>query len=209
VFTVVFEGIDAGTANLDLDETDDAFGMAPPGGASNNIHASALNDGSVTVYDATTVTGRIDLQGRADDTGAVMTFDTGSSLGYGPFTFSTSDYWGDISASGVAHPDTYAITVTMPRYLDVTVASGKSVDITSDGQILSTLVLLGGDANDVDGIDISDASIIGGQFGNSGGGITDPGADINADDTIDILDLVLMGGNFGLMSDTAYASWTP
>ena len=62
--------------------------------------------------------------------------------------------------------------------------------------MLSTLVLLGGDANDNNEIGIGDASIIGGQYGNSGSGITMPKADINADDVVDILDLVIMGGNF-------------
>ena len=212
VFKVVFEGLDAGTVDLDLDETDDAFSMAPPGGGSNNIYASALNDGSVTVYDVTTVTGRIDLQGRADDTGAVMTFAKGSGADgphYGPFTFSTSGYWGSISASNVVYTDTYDITVDMDLYLNVIITSTKSVTITTDDQVLTTLALLGGDADDSDNIDISDTVIICGQYGNSGSGITDSRADINADDAVDISDLALMCGNYGKDSDTAYASWTP
>lgn len=212
VFEVVFEGLAADTVYLVLDETDDAFAMSPPSGGSNNIYASLLDDGSVTVYDATTVSGRVDLQGRADDTGAVMEFSlVGTTRGYGPFTFSTSDYWGDISASDVVH-DTYAeITVSMDRYLDVTSASVKTVAIASDNKVLSTLVLLGGDANDSGVIDMSDASIIGSQFGNGDGGppITDSHADINADGVVNILDLVLMGGNYSKTSDTYSSSWTP
>lgn len=213
VFIVVFEGKVAGTVPLNLDETDDAFAMSPPSGGSNNIYASLLDDGSVTVYDSTTVTGRIDLQGRANDTGAVMTFGTSSGVGYGPFTFSTSTYWGSISASGVVHDTGYPITVSMARYLDVTSASGRTVNITSDNQVLTTLALLGGDANDDNEIDIGDVAIIAGQYGNSGAGITIPGADINDDDVVDISDLVLACGNYGKQSkdaaNNAYASWTP
>ena len=213
VFKVVFEGLNAGTVDLNLDETDDAFSMAPPGGGSNNIYASALTDGGVTVYATTTITGRIDLQGRADDAGAVMTFEPGSGPDgphYGPFTFSTSVYWGSVSASNVVYTDTYDITVDMDLYLNVTITSTKSVTITTDNQELATLHLLGGDADDSDNIDISDTVIICGQYGNSGSGITDSRADINADDVIDTSDLALMCSNYGKESATAYAtSWTP
>jgi hypothetical protein len=95
----------------------------------------------------------------------------------------------------------------MDRYLDDTVASGKTVGIGSAKTALSKLVLLGGDANGDDVIDIGDAAIIGGQFGMSPP--TNPQADINADNTVNILDLALMGGNFGKDSATAYATWTP
>ena len=211
VYTVVFQakaGAGGSTADLNLDEADDAFAMVTPSGGSNNVYASALDDGEVTIYDATTVSGRIDLQGRPDDTGAVMTFGTGSDRAYGPYTFSDSGYWGQISASAVVYEDTYAISVEMDLYLDVTASSSKDVTITGDDQVLATLVLLGGDANDDDTIDVSDATIIGSDYGNSGTGM-DYRADINADDIVDILDLVLMGGNYGLASDTAYGGWTP
>jgi len=210
VFTVVFQGVASstpGSVTLDLDGADDVFGMAPPSGASNNIYAAALTDGSVTVYDTTTVTGCVDLQGRANDSGAGMTFAAGTGVGYGPFV-NTSTNSCTVSLSNVVW-DTYPVTVSMARYLDVTVASGRSAAITADNQVLSTLVLLGGDAYDDDIIDISDATIIGGQFGNIGAGITDTRADINNDGTIDIFDLVLMGGNYGKTSATAYSGWTP
>ena len=186
--------------------------MLPGYGSSTNIYASALTDGSVTVYDATTVTGRVDLQGRPDDTGAVMTFTIGSDVGYGPFVFSTSTYWGSISASNVVYTDSYTITVGMARYLDVTatITSTNSVTITTDNQVLTTLALLGGDANDDDEIDISDIAIIGGVYGKaSGDSGWDARADINADDVIDISDLVLTCGNYDKKSVDAYASWTP
>jgi hypothetical protein len=208
VFEVEFQGIDAGSVALDLDEADDAF-AGPAGSASNHIYASLLDDGAVEVFDATTVTGRIDLQGRADDAGAVLAFAQGVNQGYGPYTFSTSDYWGDISAADVVD-DTYGVTVSMDRYLDVTTASGITVDITDDDQVLSTLVLLGGDADGSNLIDISDAGIIGSAYGSSPGDTNwDASADINGDGTVNILDLALMGGNYNADSATAYAGWTP
>jgi hypothetical protein len=208
VFEVEFQGIDAGSVALDLDETDDAFASIP-GSASSNLYASLLTDGAVEVFDATTVTGRIDLQGRADDAGAVLAFAQGVNQGYGPYTFSTSDYWGSVSGSDVVD-DTYQVTVERDLYLDVTSALNITVDITDDNQVLSTLVLLGGDANDDNLIGISDAGIIGGAYGSSPGDTNwDPSADINGDGTINILDLVLVGSNYDMDSADAYGSWAP
>ena len=207
VYTVVFEGVASGLVPLNLDETNDLFAMAPPSGASNNIYAAALTDGSVTVLASTTVSGRVDLQGRPNDSGALMTLTVSPGPGSGPYAFAASDYWGSISQSGVI-TDTYAITVSMPRYLAMTVASAKLVTISAD-KVLTTLTLFGGDANDSGNIDVSDAAIIGGQYGKSGAGITDIRADINNDGIVDIFDIVLMGGNFGFNSASAYSSWTP
>jgi len=205
LFQVTFQGVAAGVSALDLDETDDAFNMKPPDGASSNIYASALPDGSVTVYPIFTVTGRIDLQGRADDTGAVMTFGTGTNQVYGPFTFSASDYWGSISANNVVE-DTYPITVSMDRYLDVISASGKSVAISAAKTALNTVVLLGGDATNDEFIDVLDLTAIGGAFGTiDDDSYWNPNAVINADDVVNILDLVLAGGNF----DATSPPWTP
>ncbi|MCC7358804.1 MAG: right-handed parallel beta-helix repeat-containing protein [Anaerolineales bacterium] len=203
VVQVVFQGLASGVSPLDFDATDDQFGMSPGYGSSNNIYAAALTDGSVTILDATSATGRIDLQGRANDSGAVLTFAVGNTQGYGPYPFSTSDAWGAISAAGVVQ-DTYNITVSMARYLDVTLASGKSKVVGATPATLADLVLFGGDANDDDAINIGDASIIGAQYGTVGSN-----GDINADGTVNLLDLVLMGGNFDKTSAMAYSSWTP
>ena len=211
VFEVVFEGLDPGLVDLDLDEGDDTFGMAPPSGASNNIYAALLDDGSVEVLASDGVSGRIDLQGRADDTGAVMDFAAGAAYSY-DYTLSTSDYWGAIGASDVVQ-DEYGITVSMQRYLDVTGASAKSI-IIAGPKALSTLVLWGGDVNNSgagDGaIDSSDAGIVGGAYGTvPGDTFWNEHADINADSAITISDLVILGGNYGKASATAYVGWTP
>jgi hypothetical protein len=205
IYKVTFRGLAAGTSGLDLDDTTDAFAMAPPSGASTNIYAHDLVDGQITVYAVDGVTGRIDLQGRTDDTGAQMAFGLGYSYGYGPYAFSASDYWGAVSVSDVVW-DEYDITVTMERYLDVTLSSLKSKEITGP-TALADLVLWGGDANGDDAIDIGDAGILGGAYGTSPPSVAN--ADINADNAVNILDLVLVGGNFSKESATAYASWSP
>ncbi|MBN2551070.1 MAG: right-handed parallel beta-helix repeat-containing protein, partial [Anaerolineales bacterium] len=202
VYTVVFQGVAPGVSPLAFDATDDQFAMAPPYGGSTNVYAAALTDGSVEVFDAFTISGRIDLQGRPNDTGAVMSFGIGLNQGYGPFVFSTSDYWGAISATGVVE-DTYGITVSMARYLDVTIASAKSALIDA-ARTLATLVLFGGDANDDDIIDLGDATILGGQYGTPG-----PNGDINNDGIVNLQDLVLVGGNYLKATASAYAGWTP
>ena len=57
-------------------------------------------------------------------------------------------------------------------------------------------MLLGGDVNDIPGVEIGDLSAIGGLFGTP---ITaDTGPDVNGDGWVNIFDLVLAGGNFGL-----------
>jgi hypothetical protein len=172
--------------------------------------ATQVTNGAIEILATSDVTGRVDLQGRRDDNGATFAFGVGSGELYNPGS-KTTDYWGAFSFKDVTE-DTYAITVSMNRYLDVTVASGRSRTLLNeDSPTLSTLVLLGGDADDSDEINILDASIIGGQFGKTPP--DDPRADINNDGIVDILDLVLVGGNFDKQSkvatDNAYAAWTP
>jgi len=77
VYQVTFQGVAPGTVVLDLDQTDDRFAMARLWRQYQHL-CRALTDGSVTVFDALAVTGRIDLQGRPNDTGAVMSFGVGS-----------------------------------------------------------------------------------------------------------------------------------
>jgi hypothetical protein len=80
----------------------------------------------------------------------------------------------------------------MALYLDRT-ATGMTVvygmTTTAD------FVLLGGDANDDDTINIVDIGIIAVNFGTSG-----PAGDINADGTVNIVDIAGAAVNFGLSS---------
>jgi hypothetical protein len=207
VLTVVFEGTAAGVAHLNFPEDSDTFAMAPPSGASNWIYASALGETTVTVYELAGVSGRIDLQGRADDSGATLSFAEGDNQGYGPYA-GTTGYWGTVTLSDVVY-DSYVVTVSMERYLDVTVASGKSFTVDELSETLATLTLFGGDTDGDGAISTGDAATIGGAYGTiPGDAAWQADADINADDAVDVLDLVILGGNYDLTSVTAYA-WTP
>jgi len=88
----------------------------------------------------------------------------------------------------------------MARYLD----ASATVNVEGDTLTLNTAVLLGGDVDDKDGIEITDLSSIGGKFGETVNPATTP-EDINYDGLVDILDLVLAAGNYGLTS----SPWTP
>ncbi len=97
---------------------------------------------------------------------------------------------------------TYDVYIEMPRYLD---ACATGIVVGAEGRVLAQVKLLGGDANDDDIVDILDMTLIGGQYGLSGGEITKPNADINDDGRVDILDLVLAAGNY----TSTYSPWTP
>ncbi len=199
-FTVVFHGAGAGVSALHFNPANDLYSMAPPSGASTKVFPAALNDGQVTVMNAFTISGRIDLQGRADDSGTVMTFHPGV-LGYG-YTSTAANFWGE-AGFGAVVADDYPVTAVMPGYLDVTLSSNRVATIGLS-RSLSLLVLLGGDANDDNLINITDAQLAGLQYGSSGAG-----ADINGDGVVNMLDLALISVNFLKDSATAYGTWTP
>ena len=145
----------------------------------------------------TTVDGVVDLQGRDDDSGAVVDPAAGAVYGWDAVAYTTGA-WGAYTFANMTD-DTYVISIEMPRYLD----ASASVSVSGDNQSLSTVILFGGDANDDDIIDVSDATIIGGEFGHTPP--VDARSDINNDGTVDILDLVLMGGNYSLST----SPWSP
>lgn len=145
--------------------------------------------GSITVIGQGTIAGTVRLQARSDHSGATVAADGTSTTTNAAGAYSLTVWEG-----------TYAVTVEMPRYLDaqragVVVTTGSTVTLTQ-------VILLGGDANDDDAIDVSDAAIIGGEFGKTSG--FDARADINNDGQVDIVDLVLMGGNYGSASPVAW-----
>jgi hypothetical protein len=188
----------AGTSTgATIDVTTSSVKLSAVGGV--NIFVNSVTDDSLTILGTTTVQGVVDLQGRDNDSGALVDPSTGGTYGYNPAPVTTGS-WGTYSFSNMTD-DTYTFTIEMARYLDASAV----VVVGGDTKTLNKVVLLGGDATDDDHIDISDAGIIGGQFGRSGGGITDTRADINNDNMVDILDLVLMGGNY----EKLISPWTP
>ena len=178
------------------------------------------NDGQVHITGIAKYRGFIDLQGRGDDSGGVITvYDQQATSGSTALAQGTSDAGGGyvtdyISPYLLTVGSTYWFQVDAPLYLPTTVkypslasdwAHSKVLD-TRPYTDLETVVLLGGDATNDDYVDISDASCIGGAYG--GAPVvcgTDGSSDVNADGQTDLLDLVLMGGNFGLDA----SPWTP
>lgn len=88
----------------------------------------------------------------------------------------------------------YIVVASAPSHLKI----GFTVSVTADGQTiqLNAATLPAGDTDDNGMVDVSDASLIGANFG-----IAAPpapaGADLNLDATVNIRDLVLVGGNYG------------
>ena len=158
------------------------------------------------VYDNLTVTGRISMQGRWYSGGVPVEFG-GSSLGFGPYTSTSTDVFGSANFSFTnVGDDTYVFTTNQPRYLNVT-GSSKTFDV-NPGLVMTPLELKGGDANSDNTIGVADASIVGTDYGKSSG-FANVNSDINFDGKVNIFDLAMVGGNFNLTSATAYTSWTP
>jgi hypothetical protein len=218
LYTVTLQGKAAGTSDLAF--YDDAmFGMSPASGPSSNIYASDLEDGAVLVRDHFTVTGTVSMQGRTVRSGIEIILAATTLPGpYGPFdTVSTAPISHNVTLLNVVE-DVYDITISHARYLDVTLASDKTVDVNA-ATTLNPIELKGGDVNN-DGqgdgvIGVSDASVIGTMYGNPDN--LAPlvlHGDVNFDGVVNIQDLALVGGNFDLSSDVtslnfAYGGWTP
>ena len=195
---------DQATANIILTDNSVKFGAKP----GVDVYVDRATDGNVIVIGSVGVGGAVDLQGRSNNSGATVDLGIGSSHSYNPSSVTSGDS-GHYGFSQV-WADTYVITIAMDRYLDVTSALARSVTATGDNVVVNELTLLGGDANNDEEIEISDASAIGGAYGETPGGTHwNANADINADNVVDILDLVFMGGNYGLIPSIAYSTWTP
>jgi hypothetical protein len=181
-----------------LDLVDTSVRLGAPDGI--NIFIDSITDGSLTILGTTTVAGRVDLQGRANESGAVVDPAAGEAYGMDPSPVTTG-IWGTFSFTSLTD-DTYVFTIEMPRYLD----ASAEVVVAGGTLTLTPVLLLGGDVDDDDVIGVNDASAIGGAFWTTpSDGLWNANADINDDSRVDILDLVLMGGNYGLTS----SPWTP
>jgi hypothetical protein len=182
IATITFHGLQVGTSPVQFTDLLLADSNGQP------IEAEIF-DGSVSVTDAGNIDGIIQLQGRSDHSGVnVCAWETGS-----PVECALTDASGyyELQVEG----GIYTVTADIERYLDsekigVFVAAGGTTT-------LSTVTLLGGDANNDCTVNILDLSFMGARYTLSCG---DPGwdenADINNDCTINILDIVLGGSNY-------------
>lgn len=182
------------------------------------------NDGQIIISTLANFTGFINLQGRTDDSGAVIQvygaapkagavlLAQGASVSSGAYTTAYeagqqltvgTRYWFQVDRA-LYVPTTAMKTITglLPavpddwqNYADLLVRP-----LTT----LNTVILLGGDATDDDMIELSDAVCIGAQYGSAAPVACGTGADfgagtsadVNGDGKVDLLDLVLMGGNY-------------
>ena len=183
VASFTFEGVGEGSSPMTFDSTllSDTNGEA--------ICANASDGNLDVVISACTFSGIINLQSRADDSGAMFTV-VGGSAG----TFSTTtDALGYYELTVPA--DTYDVFAEMDRYLD----GERTGEICPAGGVNQPpqVTLLGGDTNDDCVINILDLSFMGSRFMTSAGDANyDLMADINDDGEINILDLSVTGGNF-------------
>jgi len=176
---------------------------------------------SLTIKGKGFVAGTVDLQGRpnpapsvSDDSGATLTIDTDTGTpGIQPpdlypaagVSSSAAGAWGPQKAAAGTYVGA-AIKASKERYLDLTCTTNLVINSDGATTTLNLVTLPGGDANDDQKVDISDAGIIGGEFGKTPP--TDARADINNDNTVDIFDLVLMGGNYTLGDTSPLPTWT-
>lgn len=179
------------TTGIAIDPT--SVRLAAPGGV--GIRPDSLAGDSLTILGATAVSGVVRLQGRGDWSGAQVDALPGATFGTDPAAV-TTDAWGRYAF--LATDDRYIVIVAMARYL----SARAEVEVGGGSTTLSTVELLGGDADGDGRVGINDITSISGLlFGAKVDAAATP-ADINADGWVDILDLALAAGNYGLNSST-------
>ena len=204
-------------------------GYGAPSVAQRNITDG--DDGKLIINAVANYTGFIDLQGRPNDSGAVLRVysvaDKGSSveLANGTSTAGGGYTTAHLSPQVLLLNNTYYLNVDRELYLPTTVMYTDPALIPpvlaptnwEDAKRLSTrpltnlamVFLLGGDAVSDNLIDILDAGCIGNAFNPSLPSSSTCGgqgsSDVNGDTYTNILDLTLMGGNFTLN----VSPWTP
>lgn len=205
LFKVSFKGNSGGLSSLQVNSTDPKFTAS--GGTLSKILPSVLEKRTIEVLSSWPITAAVNLQGRSNENGAVITLGVGQLFGAGPVTFPSTNSSGSTMVSDV-FPDTYQITVGMPLYLDVIASSNRFVTLGAGKTNITSLFMLAGDANDDNIIDVVDAVAVANR--NKAlctAGSNCPDFDLNG--TINVLDLVFVGNNYGKTSATAYESWTP
>ena len=178
------------------------------------------NDGQINITGIAKFTGFVDLQGRPNDSGALVSvynqsatsgatlLANGTSVSSGKYT---TNYVGpNLLTVGT----TYYFQVDRALYLPTTVKYPSLAANWAQSKLmtvrpltsLATFVLLGGDGTNDDTIDINDGTCIGNAYGNPPAVCNVTGSsDVNGDGTTSILDLVLFGGNYGASA----SPWTP
>jgi len=187
-----------------------------------------VDDGKLVITGIANYSGYVDLQGRANDSGAyvqvysVADKATSTLLADATSASSGAYYTAHISPNVLILGNTYSLFIDRDLYLPTTVMAIDD-NIIPNPPIpgvwwhaevltirpytpLNTVTLLGGDATNDNVIDILDAGCIGRDYGQTpqacGNGGT---SDVNGDGAVDMLDLTLMGGNY----TKNYSPWNP
>jgi hypothetical protein len=169
----------------------------PPAGQYNFLHdppqsIDGLDFGNRLITYGTII-GFVDLQGRTDNS----LVDVCATMEAGISTCTETDVSGVYTLTVPA--GLFEVTINMNLYLD-----GLRTGVTVTTGITTTLpdvILLGGDTNEDDTVNILDLSFLAARFGFScGDPLYDARGDINADCLINILDLTLAGSNFLISS---------
>lgn len=141
----------------------------------------------------TQVMGQINVPLRADFAGVVVVL----TLPDGQVMQTQTDAAGNFAFANLV-PGTYRLDAALAGYL-----SSQAAFSLTDGQVLlmPISILVGGDTNLDNRIDLSDAALIAANFD---GPNAVPGADLNHDGIVDIRDLTAIGAFFGQSGPTAW-----
>lgn len=178
------------------------------------------NDGRIDITGIAQFTGFVDLQGRPNDSGAVVEVynqlaTSGATLLANGTSVSSGSYTTNyISPNLLTVDTTYYLQIDRPLYLPTTIKNPMAANWTNMADLttrplttLSTVVLLGGDATDDDVVNSFDLTCIGGDYLGAPAVCSAPtsSSDVNGDGAVNILDLTLAGGNFYKLT----SPWTP
>lgn len=181
---VDFEPVAAGSSSLTLENVILASTAGQP-------IDHQLVAGAITVVEdcgSSGASGVLQLQGRTDHSGIVVTSETGEQA------VTASDGSFSIAASGplmFEHPGFLPAQSGLPT----SIQAGDFAPVT-----LGVITLLAGDTSGDGQINILDLAYIAQQYGT-----TDALADLNGDGKVDILDIVLAAGNFGQVGPMSVA----
>ncbi|RPI81289.1 MAG: hypothetical protein EHM41_20940 [Chloroflexi bacterium] len=184
--------------------TDVGFASSPStkfgdlNGISLGVYPGTLeaNSGSIEILEETAISGAVTLQGRTNHIGTTMEL-TGTVT-----ATSTTDADGLYSFDALI-AGLYDLNASYQGYLKAVLTD---INLDPQSYSITDVILLGGDANHDNVIDINDLSLIAEYFLEQ---TTGPylQTDINEDGETDILDLVLTGSNY--QKQNTPWSWTP
>jgi hypothetical protein len=173
------------------------------------------DDGMVQISTNFSFTGYIALQGRTDNSGAVMSIYATSApasliAGADGLSISDGNYWA--MSPDLLLKKTYYLKADAPLYLPTTSATATAIKhykiLGANVLPLKKVVLLGGDASNNDKVDLADATCIAATYNLDPAACgADPASstDVNGDGLVNLLDLVMVGSSFNRTS----SPWVP